>query len=194
MKYNYCFLQHKQILINHSFMVLPFFFPEFKLLNFPGCSLRQLAKFNMFWRLKSCKVFFAKCNDFFGFWLYTIFWYYKRFRDLSPFFNDVRRIGSRSDRAATFYIQRSGRALLQALAFHTPIASSGGGRNKSTGRFTSGFRARGRARAGWWPAAAKLGVSSIYSPAPNLGEGDAIDNSLSRDPSITLINHSTVEH
>jgi len=53
----------------------------------------------------------------------------------------------------------------------------------------AGFAARGRARAGWWPAASAIGASTVYTLAPNLNEGSVIDNSLSEsNPSFTMIN------
>lgn len=49
---------------------------------------------------------------------------------------------------------------------------------------------RGRLRAGWWPAASALGVSTVYSGSfPNKGEGSAIDNIANPiNPSFTMTN------
>lgn len=58
---------------------------------------------------------------------------------------------------------------------------------KATGRFKN----KGRFRAGWWPAAQALGVSTVYAGGyPNKGEGYAIDKTAagSLSPSFTMAN------
>jgi len=43
-------------------------------------------------------------------------------------------------------------------------------------------------RAGFWPAAAALNISNIYTDAPNKNEGSGNDQTRSNSPSFTIIN------
>jgi len=101
--------------------------------------------------------------------------------DLTRFYTVWTSIKRRSENAASYYVRSVARMFIRRLAWHTPIAAY-----RVAGRTLT---MRGRARAGWWPAAGALGVSSVYTPLPNLGEGAYVDSIQSRRaPSFTMIN------
>jgi len=82
--------------------------------------------------------------------------------NVKPFYNEWRRVKQRSNTAGPYFVKFQAKKLVRVAALNTPVA-------------TESSRMRGRARAGWWPAAAVLGLRSVYSPLPNLGEGHAFD-------------------
>lgn len=95
---------------------------------------------------------------------------------VKPFFDEWSRIKKRSKDAAQYYVRFQAKKLVRVLAFSTPIAEE---RDAN----------RGRARAGWWPAALAMGVTSVYTPIANRGEGSAVDASTDPlNPSVTITN------
>ena len=96
--------------------------------------------------------------------------------DLRDWYDQWRRIKMRSGNAGRSYVRNKSKKLLRALAWHTPISDPK-------------FHPRGRARAGWWPAAKTLGVSTVYSGyAQDKGEGSCVDQSSSETPTIVMTN------
>ncbi len=95
---------------------------------------------------------------------------------MEGFNQQIAALHAKNGRSARSMVTYWGRKLLRKLAYKTPL---------SHGQWA----ARGRLRAGWWPAATALGVTNVYTPAPNLGEGSFVDGreTVGR-PSITLIN------
>lgn len=70
----------------------------------------------------------------------------------------MARLQAASGRNAAAMVTYWSRKLLRKLAWLTPIAHGP-------------YENRGRARAGWWRAAAGLQVPSVYTPRPDAGEG-----------------------
>lgn len=96
--------------------------------------------------------------------------------NMSEFSRAMRELHERNHRAPASMVTYWGRKLVRKAAWLTPI---------SHGRWL----ARGRARAGWWPAAAGLGVTSVYTPFANAGEGSFVDGRGAGDKaSVTLTN------
>ena len=68
------------------------------------------------------------------------------------------------------YVRAQARRLVKKWAFLAPIKT-------------------GRLRAGFWPAAMALQITSIYTPHPNAGEGLGINNTYDQKrPSMTIVN------
>ena len=123
--------------------------------------------------------------------------------DLQKFFAAWSQLKRRSTDAGRFFIRWQARRLVKALAFHTPIAAitvkvvevklitdRAGVTRYVRRRTPKRIRlSRGRARAGFKPAAAALGAGTVYTGFPNKGEGFIIDasNDLIR-PTITIVN------
>lgn len=92
----------------------------------------------------------------------------------------------RNGRAGPSMVRFWTRRLVQKAAWLTPIATSG---RDSAGRFVR-IKNRGRARAGWYPAASMVGLSSVYAgAAPNRKEGRGTDKTGDKArPSMTIEN------
>lgn len=74
------------------------------------------------------------------------------------------------------YVRTTARRLVRRLAYNTPITKAK-------------RRNRGRLRAGFWPAAAALGITNIYTRFPNKNEGSAVDNTRDMtNPRFTITN------
>lgn len=74
------------------------------------------------------------------------------------------------------YVRTTARRVVRRLAYNAPIAKA----HK---------RNRGRLRAGFWPAAAALNITNIYTGYPNKNEGSAVDKTNSaNNPSFTITN------
>ena len=97
--------------------------------------------------------------------------------DTTRFNATLRQIADRSHRSGTDLVRSWAKRLVQKAAFRTPIES---GRHP--------HQARGRARAGFWPAGAALGVVNLYTPYPNRGEGTADDRTESMNPTFRFTN------
>lgn len=95
--------------------------------------------------------------------------------DMTGFSDQLRALQAKSGRSARSMVTYWARKLVRKAAWNTPISHGG-------------YAARGRLRAGWWPAATMLGISNIYTPLPNAGEGVAIDARASGKPSVTIGN------
>lgn len=93
------------------------------------------------------------------------------------FMEQLRRLQIASGRAGGSMVRYWSRKLLKKMAWDTRRAAR---------RFPNS----GRLRAGWYPAAAAIGVSTVYAgSAPNKGEGSCIDGSKSTlAPRITMTN------
>ena len=73
------------------------------------------------------------------------------------------------------YVRTTARRLTKRFAYNAPKAPGS-------------FAASGRLRAGFWPAAALLGISNIYTNQPNRGEGAGDNRTDSDAPSFTITN------
>lgn len=74
------------------------------------------------------------------------------------------------------YVRTTARRLVRRLAYNAPIS-----KERS--------RNRGRLRAGFWPAAAALNITNIYTRYPNKNEGSAVDNTRDyTNPRFTITN------
>lgn len=83
--------------------------------------------------------------------------------DMAGFNRQLAELQRISGHTASGSVRYWGRIVLRKLAYKTAKATQ---RHKN----------RGRLRAGWWPAAEKLGVSTVYSGTyPNAGEGWVVD-------------------
>jgi hypothetical protein len=95
-------------------------------------------------------------------------------RKFNRFISIVQR---ETGREAKSYVTTVSRRLILRAAFRCPM---------SVMRW---HPRRGRARAGFWPAAMRLGLTTIYTSAPNRGEGEGIDRRNNFwNPSFTIIN------
>ena len=123
--------------------------------------------------------------------------------DLQKFFSGWSSLKRRSGDAANFFVKWQSRRLLRSLAWHTPVAEfvmkvltvklitdrSGVTRYVPRKNPIKIRVRRGRARAGWKPAAAAIGVSTVYTKYPNQNEGGVIDRSNERSfPSVVMTN------
>lgn len=97
--------------------------------------------------------------------------------NMSEFGATMRLLHERNRRAPSSLVTFWGRKLVRKAAYGTPIAGGG-------------FAARGRARAGWWPAALGLGVANVYTPQPNAGEGVFVDGRGAGDKASVTIGNS----
>ena len=95
--------------------------------------------------------------------------------DMVDFNAQISRVRALLGRNAGSYVRTTARRLVRRLAFNAP-------------RAPSGYAASGRLRAGFWPAAALLNISNIYTRAPNKNEGSGNDQTRSAHPSFTIIN------
>ena len=107
--------------------------------------------------------------------------------DTQSFQRQIEAIKRASGRAGSSTVRYWSRIMLKKLAYKTSISPRS--ITKPSGKKFSP-RMRGRLRAGWWPAASALGVSTVYSGSfPNKGEGSAIDNIANPiNPSFTMTN------
>lgn len=95
--------------------------------------------------------------------------------DMADFNRQVGQVRAMLHRNAGAYVRTTARRLVRRMAWAAPHAPKK-------------FRGAGRLRAGFWPAAEKLGVTNIYTKVPNLGEGSAINNTHGDNPSFTIVN------
>ena len=95
--------------------------------------------------------------------------------DMADFNAQVEKVRAMIGRNAGSYVRTTARRLIRRLAFNAPKAPGG-------------FEASGRLRAGFWPSAALLGISNIYTKAPNKNEGAGIDQTRGNNPSFTIRN------
>lgn len=86
--------------------------------------------------------------------------------------SDVARLVGRNGAS---YVRTTARRLIKRFAYNAP-------------RAPGSFAASGRLRAGFWPAAALLNISNIYTNQPNRGEGAGDNRTDSNDPSFTITN------
>jgi hypothetical protein len=86
--------------------------------------------------------------------------------------SDVARLVGRNGQS---YVRTTARRLIKRFAYNAPKAPGS-------------FAASGRLRAGFWPAAALLGISNIYTNQPNAGEGAGEDRTRDTEPSFTITN------
>jgi len=95
---------------------------------------------------------------------------------MDGFNSQLSALHEKNGRSGRSMVTYWGRKLLRKLAYRTPL---------SHGKWA----ARGRLRAGWWPAATALGVTNIYTPAPNAAEGGFLDERATiGHPRITMTN------
>lgn len=117
----------------------------------------------------------------------------------APFMRQVNVLTKRGREAAQAYVMRAAKGLIRSLAWRTPLAApfTMMPQKDRTGRrrFYPGVTMervrvgrRGRARAGWWPAASALGVTSVYTKFPNKGEGDVSIDLKGFNPTIKMSN------
>ena len=95
--------------------------------------------------------------------------------DTVDFNAQIERVRALLGRNAGSYVRTTARRLVRRLAFNAPKASAK-------------YRGSGRLRAGFWPAAALLNISNIYTRFPNKGEGSGNDQTRSAHPSFTITN------
>ncbi len=92
------------------------------------------------------------------------------------FLQQLQRLGSSLNVTNSQFVRTQARLLVSNAAEATPISGKG-------------FKERGRARAGWWPAAIALGSKSIFTKHANYSEGRVLDNSMSiKAPSVMIEN------
>ena len=95
--------------------------------------------------------------------------------DLADFNAQLERVRGLIGRNAGAYVRTTARRLIKRFAFNCPKAPGS-------------FEASGRLRAGFWPAAALLNISNIYTNQPNKGEGAGEDQTRNENPSFTITN------
>ena len=95
--------------------------------------------------------------------------------NMDAFNQQVGQVQELIGRNARSYVRTTARRLIRRLAWAAPHASLK-------------YSAAGRLRAGFWTAAAALGITNIYTRFPNKGEGDARDATHGNNPSFTITN------
>jgi hypothetical protein len=95
--------------------------------------------------------------------------------NMADFNRQVEQVRNLIGRNAGSYVRTSARRLIRRFAWNAPIAKGG-------------YAARGRLRAGFWPAAALLNISNIYTGQPNNGEGAGQDQTRGSNPRFTITN------
>lgn len=95
--------------------------------------------------------------------------------DLADFNRQLEQVRSLIGRNARSYVRTTARRMIRRLAWNAP-------------RALQGFPASGRLRAGFWPAAAALGITNIYTAQPDKGEGAEMDRTDDSHPSFTIVN------
>ena len=96
--------------------------------------------------------------------------------DMVDFNQKTRQVRDLLHRNAGSYIRTTARRLIKRLSWNVPHAPPY-------------FQSAGRLRAGFWPAAAALGITNIYTQHPNKGEGSAVDATRSTgNPMFTIRN------
>lgn len=96
--------------------------------------------------------------------------------DTTAFNAQVAQVRAMIHRNGRSYVRTTARRLVRRLAWNCPKAPPR-------------YGAAGRLRAGFWPAAQALGISNIYTTAPNKNEGEGIDQTASAsNPMFTIRN------
>jgi hypothetical protein len=95
--------------------------------------------------------------------------------DMTSFNRQVEQVRKMLHRNAGRYVRTTARRFIKRMSFDAPLAQAA-------------FPMSGRLRAGFWPAATALGITNIYTNAPNKGEGSAHDATNSANPAFTIIN------
>lgn len=95
--------------------------------------------------------------------------------DMAAFNSQVDQVRGMIQRNGRSYVRTTARRLIRRMAWAVPHASK---------RFPNA----GRLRAGFWPAAAALGITNIYTHFPNKGEGSARDATHGDNPSFRIEN------
>ena len=95
--------------------------------------------------------------------------------DMASFNSQVSQTRQMLHRNGRSYVRTTARRLIRRLAWNAPHAPLRYGH-------------AGRLRAGFWAAAEALSIRNIYTRAPNKGEGGAMDNTNSSNPSFTIVN------
>ncbi len=95
--------------------------------------------------------------------------------NLSDFNSQLERVRGLIGRNAGSYVRTTARRVIKRFAYNCP-------------RAPGSFAASGRLRAGFWPAAIALGITSIYTNQPNKGEGSADNRTDGDSPSFTITN------
>jgi len=96
--------------------------------------------------------------------------------DMTAFNEQVRQVRDMIHRNGRSYVRTTARRLVRRLAWNCPKAPPR-------------YGAAGRLRAGFWPAAMALGISNIYTTAPNKNEGEGVDQTGSAsNPMFTIRN------
>jgi hypothetical protein len=95
--------------------------------------------------------------------------------NMTDFNRQVEKVREMIGRNGRSYVRTTARRLVRRLAWAAPHASKR-------------FPQSGRLRAGFWPAAAALGITNVYTNKPNRGEGSATDATWGANPSFTIVN------
>lgn len=95
--------------------------------------------------------------------------------NMADFNRQVEQVRNLIGRNAGSFVRTTARRLIRRFAYNTPIAKGG-------------YAARGRLRAGFWPAAQLLGISNIYTGQANKGEGAGQDQTRGNNPRFTITN------
>jgi len=95
--------------------------------------------------------------------------------DMAGFNQQVAQVRNMIHRNGRSYVRTTARRLIRRMAWAAPHSSK---RHPQAGRL----------RAGFWPAAAALGITNIYTRYPNKGEGAAKDATGSNNPAFTITN------
>jgi hypothetical protein len=95
--------------------------------------------------------------------------------NMADFNRQLSAVKNLIGRNGASYVRTTARRLIRRFAWNAPIAKGG-------------YAARGRLRAGFWPAAQLLGISNIYTSQANKDEGSGQDQTRGNSPRFTITN------